>query len=145
MPQQIIRLLLLTVVIGVSYLIARFFLTPPSFGEYGWFRGDAIREIASLPRSYAGKKACGECHSDQIKQIESFEHKTLSCEACHGAALAHSEDPDVKVPKFAFNCVRCHESDPSKPKWLKQINSRKHYAGQKCTECHLPHHPGEVP
>lgn len=145
MAPQISRLLLLTIAIIVSYSIARFFLTPPSFGEYGWFRADALKEIASQPRTYAGKKACGECHSEQIKQIESFEHKTLSCEACHGAALAHAEDPDVKVPKFAYNCVRCHESDPSKPKWLKQINSRKHYPGQKCTECHMPHHPSEVP
>ncbi len=145
MQPQITRLLLLTIAIVISYSIARFFLTPSSFGIYGWYRADALKEIASHPRTYAGKKACTECHSEQVKTVEAYEHKTLSCESCHGPALAHAEDPDVKVQKFTFNCVRCHEVDPSKPKWIKQINSRKHYPGQRCTECHLPHHPSEVP
>jgi hypothetical protein len=42
------------------------------------------------------------------------------------------------------HCIRCHESNPSRPTWFKQIVTKDHYAG-KCTECHLPHQPNETP
>jgi nitrate/TMAO reductase-like tetraheme cytochrome c subunit len=42
-------------------------------------------------------------------------------------------------------CLRCHEANPSRPKWHKQIVSKDHYTGSKCTECHVPHSPLEVP
>jgi hypothetical protein len=28
---------------------------------------------------------------------------------------------------------------------MHQIASKNHYKGQRCTECHLPHQPNEVP
>ena len=28
---------------------------------------------------------------------------------------------------------------------VKQINSKDHYTGQRCIECHSPHQPNEVP
>ena len=30
-------------------------------------------------------------------------------------------------------------------KWLKQIEVKDHFTGQRCTECHIPHQPNEVP
>lgn len=141
--------MLLTIGIVGSYMVARYFLTPPSFGQYGWYRGDALMERASLPRTYAGKKACDECHSEKNQQLAKFGHKTLSCEVCHGPAQAHvdlPDDPKVKPDKGQTTaCTRCHEANPSRPKWHKQINSREHYAGEKCTGCHVPHAPSEMP
>ena len=158
-PPQIVRLLLLTVGIVVSYLVARYFLTPASFGDYswfretpapfgqyGWFRANAMGEIASLPRTYAGRKACEECHDDEQKKLSAKEHKNLSCEGCHGPAKAHADNPDIKPDILNYShCIRCHEANPSRPKTHKQIASRTHYPGQKCTECHVPHQPTEVP
>jgi hypothetical protein len=132
--------------IVAAYLVARYFLTPPSFGQYGWFRGEAMAEIASREPLFAGRTACDECHSDINQKLLKFEHKSVSCESCHGPGRAHADNPDVEIPKLTFShCVRCHEQDPSRPKWLKQINSRDHYSGRKCTECHIPHQPNEVP
>jgi hypothetical protein len=146
LPPQILRLVLLTIGIVGTYLIARFFLTPPSFGQYGWYRGDALGLIASRPLMYAGKKACEECHSEEYQKVAKAEHKTLSCEACHGPGQAHADNPDVKLAILGFSrCVRCHEANLSRPKWHKQVNSKTHYPGQKCTECHVPHQPTEVP
>jgi hypothetical protein len=146
MPPQIVRLVLLTVGIVTTYLIARAFLTPPSFGELGWFRANALGELASRPRVFAGKKACDECHSEIVQKLAKHEHKTLSCEACHGAGLAHADNPDVKIDKRYYSpCARCHEASPSRPKWLKQVNTKTHYVGQRCTECHVPHQPNDVP
>src|SRR5437879_935770 len=142
MPPQLSRLMLLAIGIVVVYFIARYFLTPMSFRQYGWYRGDALAEIAAREPVFAGKKACDECHSDEYQKVAKFEHKTVSCESCHGVGRAHADNQDVAIAKFAFSrCVRCHEADPSRPKWLKQISTRSHYTGQKCTECHLPHQP----
>lgn len=146
MPPQIFRLVLLTVFIIGTYLVARYFLTPKSFGELGWYRADALGEAASLPITYAGKKACEECHSEQIETLAKGDHKTLSCEACHGASQAHADNPDITPVKLTFShCARCHEASPSRPKWHKQIEIKEHYPGERCIECHLPHEPNEVP
>ena len=147
LPPQVTRLVLLTVGIVVTYSIARYYLTPASFGEFGWYRANALGEIASSQPAYAGRPACEECHSDEYQKATSFEHKTLSCEACHGAGRAHADNPDMyKMTILTFShCVRCHEANPSRPKWHKQVNSKNHYVGQVCTECHMPHHPGEAP
>jgi hypothetical protein len=147
MPPQVLRILLLAVGIVVIYSIARYFLTPASFGQYGWYRGEALAEMASHEPLFGGKEACQECHSDEYQKVAKHEHKTLSCEGCHGPGGAHAQNPDVKVerkPEFG-QCVRCHEANVSRPKWHKQIVSKSHYPGSKCTECHVPHAPSEVP
>jgi hypothetical protein len=146
MPPQVFRLILLAAGIVVSYSTARYCLTPASFGQYGWFRGQALVEAGAHEPVFAGRKACEECHSEQCKKLAEHGHKTLSCEACHGPAQAHAENPDVKLEKPQFGaCVRCHEANPSRPKWHKQIVVKDHYTVSKCTECHLPHLPEESP
>jgi len=146
MPPQVLRIVLLAVGIVVFYSVARYFLTPPSFRQYGWYRGEALGELASRTITYAGKKACEECHSDQVQKLGAHEHKTLSCEGCHGAGQAHADNPDVKMAVLHFShCARCHEANPSRPKWHKQIEIKSHYGGGKCTECHVPHSPNDVP
>lgn len=145
MPPQIFRLVLLTIGIVGSYMVARAFLTPRSFGEYGWYRGNALEELASRTPVYAGKKACDECHSDELQKLDKGAHKTLSCEACHGVSSDHVDNPDITPIKLTgSHCIRCHEANVSRPAWFKQIVVKEHYSG-KCTECHVPHQPNEVP
>jgi hypothetical protein len=146
MPPQILRLVLLTFAIVGSYAVARAFLTPPSFRQYGWFRGDALQEIAARKPLYAGKKACDECHSDEIQKLAKGEHKSISCESCHGPAQAHADNPDLKTGMLTdSDCLRCHEADPGRPNFLKQITVKSPYKGSRCVECHVPHHPSDIP
>lgn len=147
LPPQVVRLVLLTIAIVTSYMIARYFLTPASFGELGWFRAVAMDEAAGFEPVYAGREACAECHFDQSEALAAGSHKGLSCEACHGAGQGHSENPDMhRMLILTFsNCVLCHEANPSRPAWHKQIDVREHYAGDTCAECHIPHQPNEVP
>lgn len=147
MPPQIFRILLLVVGVVTAYLIARYFLTPASFGEYGWYRGEAMAELAARAPVYAGKKQCEECHSDIYQKLIKHEHKTLSCDGCHGPGQAHTDNPRKdNIDKSGFSaCLRCHEASPSRPKFQKQITIKSHYTGSKCTECHVPHSPLEVP
>ena len=146
MPPQILRLVLLTLGIVGSYLIARQLLTPASFRDYGFYRGAALEEMASRTPVFAGKKACDECHSDLLQKLAKGNHKTLSCEDCHGISRDHAGNPDVTPKKLTGSyCLRCHEANPSRPVWFHQITVKDHYTGQKCTECHVPHQPNEVP
>lgn len=143
-PPQVTRLLVLTLGIVVTYLVARYFLTPPSFGQYGWFRGNAIPELASGEPVYAGRKACATCHTEQEATLSKAGHQNLSCEVCHGPGQEHCVKVDVKPAILHFShCVRCHEAEPSRPTWMKQVNSRDHYPGEACTGCHAPHEPIE--
>ena len=140
---------MLWVTIGIlgSYFTARHFLTPTSFGQFGWYRGKALVEVASAKPGYAGRKACEECHTEECDKLSKGDHKILACEACHGAGADHAQNPDMhKASVLTFShCVRCHEVDLARPKWHKQINPKTHYAGQVCSECHVPHQPNEVP
>ena len=146
MPPQVLRLVLLTMGIVGSYVVARQLLTPPSFGEYGFYRGGALEEIASRTPVYAGKKSCDECHSDILETLAKGDHKTLSCEGCHGVGKDHAANPDILPAKLTgSHCIRCHEANPSRPAWFRQITVRNHYTGQRCSECHVPHQPNEVP
>jgi hypothetical protein len=158
MPPQVVRLVILTLGIVASYAIARQIFIPKSFGQYGHWRGDALMDIAARQPQYAGQKSCEECHSDEFKKILKFEHKTVSCESCHGVSRAHGDDPDhvnpikltdhktIRREQADAFCLRCHNFDPGRPAWLKQIEISKHYAGkERCVECHMPHQPNEVP
>lgn len=141
LPPQILRLVLLTLAVVGSYLVARHFLVPTSFGEYGWYRGDALALIASRPPLYAGKQSCEKCHSDILHKLAADAHKTLSCEACHGVSREHIDNPNIPPDKITGSyCIRCHEANPSRPAWLKQIVIKDHY-GAECADCHPPHQP----
>src|SRR5512134_821031 len=102
-PPQIVRLLLLLIGIVASYSIARYYLTPPSFGDFGFYRGIALAELRERPRVFGGKKACEECHTDEVTKLAKFEHKHISCEACHGPRGDHARDPDIKMQVVSFS------------------------------------------
>ena len=146
LPPQINRIVLLIFVIVVSYLVARTLLTPASFREHGFYRGDALLERASLMPTLAGKVACGKRYPKVIAILEKGGHKSLSCEGCHGRmSLELLANPEAKPTKPAAGiCLRCHEANPSRPAAFKQIVVKDHFEGE-CLECHLPHQPNEAP
>jgi len=143
-PPQIVRLLLVTFVIVSCYLILRQILTPVSFGAFGWYRAQALEEISARTPVFAGRQECDQCHAEILQTQAKFAHKTLGCETCHWVGQPHVEDPDVKTAKLTdHTCLRCHEQQAGRPAWFKQITSKKHYAEDRCTECHDGHKPDE--
>src|SRR4051812_13831697 len=138
LPPQISRIVALTIMIVASYAVARHVFMPRSFGRFGHWRGDALTELAAREPRYGGQKSCNECHSETLVKVAKFEHKTVSCESCHGVGKAHGDDPDHhdmgKLP--AEMCLRCHEFNATRPTFLKQIDLKKHYSDKgKCSEC----------
>jgi len=146
-PPQISRLLLLTVVIVLLFMSAKTILVPVSFGQYGWYRGQALKENSSSGIAFAGHEACEECHSDIVKRKAGARHKGLNCEACHEANAAHAEDPNVSPGKITNPqfCLRCHVKDFAKPEKFPQVDAHEHAGKDACGTCHDPHRPSESP
>lgn len=146
MPPQITRLVLLTVLLIGSYVVMRSFAKPDSFGEFGHYRGAALSELADKPLSYAGMKACLECHGEVLDVLKKTPHNGISCESCHGPQLAHAKDPDKATGKHGETlCLRCHAFEPARPASQKQIKRADHFSDSPCAECHLPHNPKQEP
>ncbi|MBI5691888.1 MAG: hypothetical protein HZC55_17545 [Verrucomicrobia bacterium] len=144
LPPQLLRLVLLTLAIIGTYSVARVFLTPATFGQFGHYRGAALEEAASRPPVYAGAKACDECHGDTFAQLTKARHRSVSCEACHGPNRPHVKNPDIVPAKLTDrHCVRCHLADAARPAKHRQINLTEHYPNEKCLECHVAHQPNQ--
>ena len=142
--EHLIRLAAVMLIALIAFAILRAAVVPRSFGEYGHYRADAIKEIAARPISYAGHDICEACHTDVVDQKKLGKHVVLSCEACHGPQAKHANDPTtVKPPKLdtAVVCARCHEANSAKPKGFPQVATADHSGGLACDTCHQPHRP----
>ena len=78
-PEQVKRLSLLLVVLVVAFIIVRGNLVPDDFGEYGHYRGSALKEIAALEIHFAGQEVCNECHDDVMETKNLSYHENVSC------------------------------------------------------------------
>jgi hypothetical protein len=128
----------------VLFFVARGFMVPHSFGEYGHYRGDALTEIAARPAAFAGHQACETCHTDVLDTKKNSKHARVNCEACHGPLARHADDPSALEPAkldTAVLCVRCHEANIAKPRDFPQVVSADHSSGLPCDTCHQPHSP----
>jgi excinuclease UvrABC ATPase subunit len=146
MPPQIKRLALLFAIFIGLFLVARHFLVPKSFGEFGHYRGLALAENQARAQKYAGQKACADCHQDMVDLKAPNVHKSLSCETCHGPGFDHVNSTDsvipMRVPKTREFCATCHTKNAARRvENIVQIDVKEHNPDQKCIECHNPHNP----
>jgi hypothetical protein len=143
-PQQVIVLCIALAGILTLFFGARALFVPKTFGQYGHYRAAAIDTVKALPIAYAGVKACAECHEDIVqKKLLGF-HRNVACEVCHGAAIAHTEDPSgvhPEAPRLRGLCPLCHNYNPSRPTGFPQIITAQHNPGKPCMSCHNPHNP----
>lgn len=128
------------------FLVARAVLVPKDFGTLGHFREGAIADNRAREVSFAGRAACGDCHSDIVDARKGSKHAQVGCEACHGALAAHASasDPSASKPVKPDPrkiCLVCHLSNIAKPKGFPQVDPKDHGEGGACGDCHKPHHP----
>jgi len=144
-PPQLKRLSLAFALFISAFLIIRYSLIPKSFGQYGFYRGASLGEIAQLPVKYAGHKACLVCHQDIDDLKQQDVHSEISCETCHGPGQKHSENGDTTLlekPISRESCGMCHSKNAAKQKEaVFQVDLKEHNVKKKCIECHNPHQP----
>lgn len=146
MPPQIKRLALIFAIFFGLFFVARHFLVPESFGEFGHYRGLSLSENQAKTIKYAGQKACADCHQDMTDLKTEGVHHTISCETCHGPGMEHVNSTDsimpVRVPQDRDFCALCHALNPARTNEnIVQVNITEHNPGEKCIECHNPHSP----
>jgi len=144
-PGQIVRLAILFVIVASVLISVRRRFVPPSFGELGHYRADAIKEVAAQPIKYAGGQACVDCHAAEAETKNKSYHRGLACEVCHGPSHDHAEDPISHTPavprKRGEICLYCHAYLPARPTGFPQIDERAHNPMEPCIKCHNPHDP----
>lgn len=147
-PPQLKRLSLAFAIFISAFLFIRHTLVPKSFGQYGFYRGASLEEIAKLPVKFAGHKACLDCHQDIDDLKQQDVHSELSCETCHGPGQKHSENGDTTLlekPVSRESCGMCHSKNAAKRKEaVFQVDLKEHNVNKKCIECHNPHQPWKM-
>lgn len=148
-PEQIRRLSVVLAVVIAAVAIARYVVLPSSLIDTRFHRESTVQREVAKNIQFAGATVCAACHAEQAGKNRVGYHKTVSCEACHGPARAHTEDPSIKPtkPKTREFCVFCHGYDASRPTGFPQINPVLHNPLKSCATCHNPHDPvpPEVP
>ncbi|MEN8226576.1 MAG: cytochrome c3 family protein [Bacteroidota bacterium] len=144
MPAQLKRLIPLFIIFVGLFLIVRYFLVPDSFGQYGHYRGESLKDNASKEVVFASREQCYDCHEDMQEKLENDVHSDLSCLTCHGPGLAHVTDPiEAKISKESGRefCGRCHDMNAARPiDVVLQVDIKTHHTEkQDCIECHNPH------
>ncbi|SPE30338.1 exported hypothetical protein [Burkholderiales bacterium] len=144
MPKHIARLVLLIIGFGALALAAKSFFTVDSFYRFGHYRADSVPEIAALTPAFQTPKACQTCHAPRHAEWSGANHKSVICEACHGAAPGHPDHLKVSIPTDTQRlCTQCHEQMPGRPSSsVRQIDPGQHYpSATQCIACHNPHAP----
>lgn len=149
MPAQLKRLLILFAVFIVLFLIARHFLVPDSFGEYGHYRGDALKDNSEKEQVYATQSECYDCHSDIKEMLDSDMHAGISCLSCHGPGLEHIDNMEASsIEKHTSRefCGRCHALNPARSiDVIAQVDIYTHNIDREhCIDCHNPHQVWEL-
>lgn len=147
-PPQITRLFLAFAVFISLFMLARHFLRPASFGEYGHYRGASLAENAQYEINFSGQVACFSCHQDIEDKKAQDVHSEIHCETCHGPGQKHvisSEAVDILKPSGREFCGTCHGINAARKKdAVFQVDLAKHNVGKNCIECHNPHQPWEM-
>ncbi|MFZ3371466.1 MAG: hypothetical protein WA131_00335 [Desulfitobacteriaceae bacterium] len=141
------RASVLIILIVISFIVAKQFAKPKSFGEFGFYRGDNVAEWIAMDQNYAppGNKTCSKCHDKIVQLISQGEHSKLDCQSCHGSLMAHVLKPNVPIPKVLGNaelCGTCHREIVGRTKeQIATVKVGEHSGGLDCVRCHDSHQP----
>ena len=142
MPKHIVRLIILLVAGLALGLIAKWYFTDESFYRYGHYRADSVPELAAQDPVFQTPRYCESCHSERYAQWSANNHKTVTCETCHGAAKGHPQSGKLPIPADTRKlCTLCHERMAERPRTQPQIEVAQHAGAQQCVVCHNPHAP----
>ena len=153
--------------IGVGFFTVRGLTIPPSFGQFGHFRGAALETAANKERHLTTRGDCTACH-ETLKHPMGKSHELVHCIECHGEGKEHmtacktaklTAKPGEKLTCDKSNlmptdiksiCLHCHQQMVGRAKKHPQIVFEEHMKDNEpkdpkskmvCMECHVPHDP----
>lgn len=146
LPKHIVRLLLLLSFFLLVALVAKSYLTDPSFYKFGHYRADAIPELAAGEPVYKGSAFCLDCHQQRADDWSKGVHVVVQCEVCHGPDRGCPENGKAMIPVDTIRlCATCHIAMPARPASHPQIVFAEHpfpdEEKPQCKTCHNPHAP----
>lgn len=131
---------LLFVFVGLKMLPTTTFLA--NFGFHPKNTAGNIEAWASLPVQYVQSSTCQNCHEDKYGLWAKGNHKTVSCENCHGPAKAHLETGAAEALDTSRElCGLCHAKLVSRPSNFPQVDMVTMGGDAECVTCHDPHDP----
>lgn len=136
----------------VALIVLRSWLAPPTWGEYGAYRGASVDDYRALPPIHGAAASCAECHEDRYAEHEKGVHAQVECELCHAPLATHVVDGEVvaemPVPASSDLCLNCHRKLTARPSSFPQILPAEHLKEMEaepgprvCFDCHDPHSP----
>src|SRR4030042_4403615 len=148
-PPQLKRLGLAFAIFILLFILIRHLLVPETFGEYCFYRGASLADIAELPIQFSGQKACLDCHPDIEDMKQQDVHSEIRCETCHGPGQQHTEKGDtskIAKPSSREFCGLCHAKNAAKQKnVIFQVDLDENNVSKNCIDCHNPHQPWKMP
>jgi hypothetical protein len=152
--RHVFRALLVLLVVVAAVSIGRGFLVPRSYGLFGPYRYDNVKEQMEVraPR-HGGVGSCAACHAEKAALREKGSHKTVSCEVCHGVLSLHAAEGKktaaMPIDRSYLLCARCHRKVLGRPEKFPQVVLETHLSdqgagapeGKVCLDCHDPHSP----
>ena len=147
MPKHIVNLLLLIAGGVLLAVVAKYFLTDPSFYRFGTYRADSVPELASAEPVFKGDGYCQNCHTESYDNWTKGSHLTVKCEVCHRPDQDHPDNGKSLISADSIRfCTLCHLAMPARPAAQPQIVLAIHPSAedamQQCHDCHDPHSPG---
>ena len=157
--------------VGVGFFAARSLTVPPSFGQFGHYRGAALQIATDKERKLTTRGDCTACH-ETLKHEIGKKHEKVHCIECHGEGKDHMAA--CKIAKAAAKpgeavkcdekglmptniksiCLHCHEQMVGRTAKHPQIIFDAHMSDNEpkdpkspmvCMQCHSPHNPAEEP
>lgn len=151
---------LLIAVLLFLFVGLRIIPVPEALADFGFHRKDAgaNQELwASLPVQFASSAVCVDCHPDKYSLWQKGNHRSVSCESCHGPAGEHIAKGTLPIiPQSTRElCSLCHAQLISRPGNFPQVNmeemgkvifppgSEEEKIGilEECVTCHDAHEP----
>jgi hypothetical protein len=155
--KHLLRVTLLLLVGFIFFELGRRLIVPASFGKYGHYRANNLKEQMNMPVKWEASrtKECEVCHEKRVAEHKNSKHENVPCMDCHGPISEHvTKTPNGemkktnKMPKEGSykHCVRCHQKLAARAPGIRQIDVLKHLREKGmqmekdvCLGCHDPH------
>lgn len=138
--------------VGLGYAGIRKLVTPPTWGQFGHYRGSAVEQLGNLKQTLVARDTCAGCHTAIAEKMGKGKHAKVHCQDCHGNPVDHvtacqlaaeatkaaGNDPtqvhcahdNLKPTALKPICLHCHQKTVGRPEKFPQIVFEEHMTDQ---------------